>query len=327
MNSDSISEAVLNTLRCSVCDYKLRRENDESLQCLRCRAQIEISDGIVKLLPEKMSVNNTRELSARDDSTVWHAISSPFKRPAAVRRVYFEQAQMIRRSAIDIYENASILYLFGGDGLEAHLSGIMNERTILSDLSHSALKHAQQRVESYRLPRPSAYVQCDAENLPFADRSYDIVVAFKGIHHCFIPQKAMAEVWRVTKKRAIVVDNWQCLLTDLLYRINLSSRIEYSGLKPNRFNRISLLTMLYNAGIENYYLEIMMPYLLDRYFGWRGRRFIQGIGNKVRQGNSFMLILDRIETDLCRLARDRIAEYHANPTNFTPSEQQPVMPA
>jgi len=287
---------------------------------------MEMSDNIVRLLPERMSINNTRELSARDGSTLWHTISSPFKRPASIKRVYFEQSQMIRKSAIDIYENASILYLFAGDGLEAHLSGIMNEKTVLSDISKSALKHAQQRVESYKLTKPAAYIQCDAEKLPFDDKSYDIVIAFKGIHHCFVPQNALAEVLRVTKKRAIIFDNWQCLLTDFLYKINLSSRIEYSGLKPNRFNKITLLAMLYNAGIKNYYIETTRPYFLDRYFGWRGRRFIQKIANKVHQGNSFMLLVDSIGTNLNALARSSIAKYESNPTNFMPSEKQPIMP-
>lgn len=130
----------------------------------------------------------------------------------------------------------------------------------------------------------------------------------------------------MTKKRAIIFDNWQCLLTDFLYKINLSSRIEYSGLKPNRFNKITLLAMLYNAGIKNYYIETTMPYFLDRYFGWCGRRFIQKIANKIHQGNSFMLFVDRIGTNLNKLARSSIAKYEANPTNFMPSEKQPIMP-
>ena len=194
MNSESIPHTIMSTLRCSVCGDRLIEKDHKSLRCSRCNAHMEMSDNIVRLLPERMSINNTRELSARDGSTVWHTISSPFKRPASIKRVYFEQSQMIRKSAIDIYENASILYLFAGDGLEAHLSGIMNEKTVLSDISKSALKHAQQRVESYKLTKPAAYIQCDAEKLPFDDKSYDIVIAFRGIHHCFVPQSALAEV-------------------------------------------------------------------------------------------------------------------------------------
>lgn len=326
MNSKSIPHTIMSTLRCSVCSDRLIEKDHKSLRCSRCNAHIEISDNILRLLPERMSFNNTRELSVRHPVTMWHIISSPFILPASQKRSYFEHSQMVRKSAIDIYENASILYLFAGDGLEAHLSGIMNEKTVLSDISKSALKHAQQRVESYRLTKPAAYIQCDAEKLPFDDKSFDIVIAYKGIHHCFVPQSALAEVWRVTKKRAIILDNWQCLLTDFLYKINLSSKIEYSGLKPNRFNKISLQTMLYNAGIENYYIETTMPHFLDRYFGWRGRRFIQKIANRVHQGNTFMLIVDKIGTDLNKLAKSSIAKYESNPTNFMPSEKQPIMP-
>ena len=321
-----LPDTVLSTLRCSVCGSRCIERDGDGLQCPRCRTHIKTCHGIVELLPEAMSVNNARELNARDGSSVWHVVSSPFKRPSSVRRVYLEQSQLIRRFAIDIYESSSILYLFAGDGVEAHLSGIMNERTVLSDISESALRCARQRVESYRLARPAAYVQCDAERLPFGDQSYDIVIAFKGIHHCLIPQSALAEVWRVAGKRAIVFDNWQCLLTNVLYSLSLSSRIEYSGLKPHRFNKLALQTMMYNAGIDNYHIETCMPHLVDRYVGWRGRRLIQRFMKPLSQGNQFLLVVDKIGTNLKERARVRLAEYESNPTGFVPSEEQPALP-
>ncbi len=324
--ANQIPDWVSDALRCVVCGHRPIVREGAPLRCLRCGGSFAMSDGVLSLLPERMSDNNTRESLARMDSSVWHVISSPFRRSASVRRVYCEHARLIRKFAVDMYEDASILYLFSGDGLEAHLSGILNRKTVLSDISKEALCHAQQRVRSYRLPQPAAYVQCDAEHLPFDDRSYDIVIAFKGIHHCLVPQAAMAEVWRVARKRAVIFDNWQCLLTDVLYKINLSSRIEYSGLKPNRFNRICLQTMLCNAQIGNYYMETTLPYLIDRYVGWRGRKALQSVAKRLGQGNGFVLIVDREGTNLAELARRPADAYEANPTDFVPSEEQPVIP-
>lgn len=321
-----VPDVVLGTLRCSVCGHRPIAQGRGSLLCPRCNSRSEVSDNVITLMPERINANNTRELHARTESSVWHVISSPFKRPTSIRRVYFEHAQLIRKFAVDIYDNASILYLFAGDGLEAHLSGIINDTTVLSDISRNALRHAQQRVQSYRLPKPTAYIQCDAEKLPFEDGSYDIVIAFKGIHHCLVPQSAMAEVWRVAKKRAIVFDNWQCPLTDLMYRVNRSSRIEYSGLKPNRFNRLTLQTMLYNAQIDNYHIETTMPYLMDRYIGWHGRKLVQNAANKLGQGNAFILVVDRMGTNLNNLAKCPVPAYEANPAGFVPSEKQPIIP-
>jgi len=51
----------------------------------------------------------------------------------------------------------------------------------------------------------AAYVSCDAEALPFADRSFDVVTCFHTLEHTRRLDVAIAELRRVCRKQLIVV--------------------------------------------------------------------------------------------------------------------------
>jgi ubiquinone/menaquinone biosynthesis C-methylase UbiE len=50
-------------------------------------------------------------------------------------------------------------------------------------------------------------VVCRAEDLPFADESFDVVASRLGAHHFANVQAAMGELARVARERVLVVDN------------------------------------------------------------------------------------------------------------------------
>jgi SAM-dependent methyltransferase len=71
----------------------------------------------------------------------------------------------------------------------AFLSGI--------DLTERAVAHARRRLELFGLG--SALSQGDAENLTFADASFDVVYSWGVIHHSPNTPKAVAEIFRVLR--------------------------------------------------------------------------------------------------------------------------------
>lgn len=65
------------------------------------------------------------------------------------------------------------------------------------DLSDASLRRARQRCEQAGLKHDLR--QSDAENLPFADNSFDVVYSYGVMHHSPDTQECLDEAWRVLK--------------------------------------------------------------------------------------------------------------------------------
>ena len=65
------------------------------------------------------------------------------------------------------------------------------------DLTERAVAHTRQRLAASGLS--SQLQTADAENLPFADSSFDIVYSWGVLHHSPNTPKAIDEVWRVLR--------------------------------------------------------------------------------------------------------------------------------
>ena len=67
------------------------------------------------------------------------------------------------------------------------------------DFSSAALRAARTKLFTPNCPPLATLVQGDAQNLPFADRSFDVVVSCETIEHLPRVQAAVAEMYRVTR--------------------------------------------------------------------------------------------------------------------------------
>jgi ubiquinone/menaquinone biosynthesis C-methylase UbiE len=69
------------------------------------------------------------------------------------------------------------------------------------DLSPRAIEHTKARLKSYGVA--SAVSVADAETLPFRDESFDLVYSWGVLHHSPDTRRAVDEVFRVLRPRAI----------------------------------------------------------------------------------------------------------------------------
>ena len=67
------------------------------------------------------------------------------------------------------------------------------------DLTEEALENLTHRIRIYDLPAPEALKVADAENLPFADNSFDLGYSWGVLHHTPNTEKAIAELVRVVR--------------------------------------------------------------------------------------------------------------------------------
>lgn len=97
------------------------------------------------------------------------------------------------------------------------------------------------------LPGVKKYQQADAQNLPFKDHSFDVVIVNAGLHHCASPHKALTEMYRVAKKAVIVHEAQDSLAVRLLVKFKLAFEYETGAKAANGggFNNSELPNFVY----------------------------------------------------------------------------------
>jgi SAM-dependent methyltransferase len=75
----------------------------------------------------------------------------------------------------------------------------------------------------------------DAEELPFADESYDLAVVSAGLHHCRSPHRALLELYRVARRAAVALEARDSLLLRLAARIGALEEYELTAVAANEF--------------------------------------------------------------------------------------------
>jgi SAM-dependent methyltransferase len=128
------------------------------------------------------------------------------------------------------------------------------ERIVLSGVAEP---DARVQEVSARDPRV-VYELANAEALPYATRSFDLVLCKEALHHLARPVLGLYEMLRVCRQRAVLIEPWDCALLGVFDRLGLTTRIERGQVanlaaRDNhvyRFGRRSL-----DALLASYYLD------------------------------------------------------------------------
>jgi len=73
----------------------------------------------------------------------------------------------------------------------------------------------------------------DAENLTFADGSFDFCIVHSGLHHCYSPHRALLEMYRVAHKGILLFEPYDNLLTRLGLRLHIGQEYEHAAVFYN----------------------------------------------------------------------------------------------
>jgi|SRR5271157_282615 len=100
-------------------------------------------------------------------------------------------------------EGKRILEVACGRGGFVRLLASRGARVVGSDFSISALRIAQQKLRSHgNVSGQGTLVQTDAQRLPYADESFDVVLSCETIEHLPDQRRALCEMWRVARPGA-----------------------------------------------------------------------------------------------------------------------------
>jgi SAM-dependent methyltransferase len=109
----------------------------------------------------------------------------------------------------------------------------------------------------------------NAECLPYASQSIDLVICKEGLHHLARPILGLYEMLRVCRRAVIVIEPFQTMAGNMLERLDMASVFERNydrniDARTNyvfRFNRRILESLL-----NSYYID--SGYKLDIHVGW-----------------------------------------------------------
>jgi ubiquinone/menaquinone biosynthesis C-methylase UbiE len=160
-------------------------------------------------------------------------------RPRGAPELYgWLMEEKFRRSILGLeglLPGSTVLTICGGSGIDAEFLVRKGTHVILSDISLGVVLQARERARRYGLELD--LVVADAEALPFADGSVDIVYVHDGLHHLERPAVALAEMTRVARRAVSISEPAHALATKAAAQLGLADKQEEAG---NPVRRLTL---------------------------------------------------------------------------------------
>jgi SAM-dependent methyltransferase len=142
----------------------------------------------------------------------------------------------------------TVLTVCGGSGMDAELLARAGAHVVSADISLGASRRARERALRYGLGLVP--VVADAESLPFADRSFELVYVHDGLHHLEHPEEGLAEMARVARHAVSVTEPARASLTRLAVRAGLAAEREEAGNRVARLDPDEVAAFLRDRGFE-----------------------------------------------------------------------------
>jgi ubiquinone/menaquinone biosynthesis C-methylase UbiE/uncharacterized protein YbaR (Trm112 family) len=221
----------------------------QHLECRGCSVEYEIHDGIpVMLAPDFMTMRSENERAAAalahkrqqasftDEETdeQWE-IGRPHGAPAFYGWLFEEKFRRSIAALFPLLQGGTALTVCGGSGLDAEFLARAGARVITSDISLLAAMRARERARRNGVALTP--VVADVENLPFGDRTIDLVYVHDGLHHLEEPAVGLAEMARVAARAVSVNEPARAAATAIAIGLGVALVREEAG------NRVARLTV------------------------------------------------------------------------------------
>jgi SAM-dependent methyltransferase len=165
---------------------------------------------------------------------------------------------------------ATVLEICGGSGMMAEKFACTGASITSTDFSFAAVCRMRERARRYKFELRA--VTADADMLPFADRSFDIVTVHDGLHHLEHPVRAIREMARIAAKGVLIMDPAKAALTRVAVKLGIAEDIEDAGNEVRRLEPQAVAEILRECGFDHVRWQRTLMYYPHRPSGWF-RRF------------------------------------------------------
>jgi len=222
---------ALNGFACPAC-----REALDELECPGCGARYPLEDGIpVLLAPDVRTGEKGRQAAWFDELDGEYETERPAGTPAFHAWLLAEKFSRGTSELRAVLPGSKALVVCGGSGMDAEFLARAGARARTADLSVRAAQRARERARRHGIELTA--IVADAESLPFADRSVDVVYVHDGLHHVDRPLLALAEMARVARHAVSVNEPARAAATSIAVRTRLALEREEAG---NQVRRLTL---------------------------------------------------------------------------------------
>jgi ubiquinone/menaquinone biosynthesis C-methylase UbiE/uncharacterized protein YbaR (Trm112 family) len=270
------SRRLMEVLACPACQGRLAEaEGDATLACTACGLQFQRHDDIPILLPPTLGATDDRDSSQShkqrqiaffdQDSVDDFGITRPRGAPELYGWLLEEK---FRRSILGLERllpGSTVLTICGGSGVDAEFLARRGAHVILSDISLGVVLQARERARRYGLELD--LVVADAEALPFADASVDIVYVHDGLHHLEQPAIGLAEMARVARRAVSISEPADAFATNAAVRLGMADKQEEAG---NPVRRLGLQEITSELAARGFHPIAPQRYAMY-YRHWPGR--------------------------------------------------------
>jgi len=196
-------------LSCPACRAVEFQVSNESLTCKQCGASYANVDGVLAFA---MQPGGLKEEIQTFWGDLYKQLYSDFEQ--RLNNMSAEEFEALLREFVPMLDHMEhlpvreidlkqiagkkILEIGCGAGAHSALFKSFGAKVVALDLTVGRVISAQRKLRLVRQGRGAA-IQGDAENLPFADDTFDIVYSFGVLHHTEDTEKAIGEVYRVLK--------------------------------------------------------------------------------------------------------------------------------
>lgn len=231
----SASAAV--DVACASC-LRVLALTDGGLTCSGCGARYPVVGNIPILSAlvddDPAGAYKRRQIEFFDGEAAEFEITRPRGQPKLYGWLLAEKFRRSVRGIESQLAGASILAVCGGSGMDAEFLARRGAAVIVSDLSLGAVQRAVERGSRSGLTINA--VVADAEHLPFADRSFDVVYVHDGLHHLRDPMVGLAEMCRVARHCVAITEPSRAAVTAIAVRLGIALQEEDAG---NRVERVT----------------------------------------------------------------------------------------
>lgn len=239
------------TIVCPRCHGALESSGDD-LVCGVCSTAYPVVDGVPDLSDLDREAPGAHYKLRQMEFFSGEAAEFEIKRPQGQPRLYgWLMAEKFRRSISGVESRlagATVLTVCGGSGMDAEFLARQGATVVASDLAIGAAQRAVERGRRCGLAIDA--VVADAEHLPFADRSVDIVFVHDGLHHLRDPMVGLAEMRRVARACVLVTEPSRAVVTSIAVRLGIALCEEDAGNRVERVSADQIVATLVDGGFD-----------------------------------------------------------------------------